>query len=488
MRFLVPFFLALGACSSNDAQNDGGVDASSDATASDVTASDTSAEASGPCTTRVEYGAAWIHGSNHPDDFDVADGSVTWDGTCTDDGANSYALLSNGWKPYFSGHSACVIALDGAASCNAGTKCTTRVAYGAGWLPPQNHPATYDDVDGRVFGDGICHGGSYANLSNGWQPHFSGGACPLSFRYDQCGGLYTNPVIAGDCPDPGVLRDGSTYYLSCTSGNAANAFPIYSSTDLAHWSLVSHVFPSNKKPTWAVSDLWAPEIHKVGTSYVAYFSARGKDGKLAVGAASASTPTGPFTDIGAPLIHDANMGLIDATEFENSDGKKYLLWKEDGNAVGKPTPIHIAPLSPDGTSITGATATLVTNDKAWEGAVTEGPFLVEHGGMFYLFYSGNSYANGTYAVGVARGASLTAAMTKPAGPILVTNDRWTGPGHCSVVDAPGGGTAMVFHAWKPDCVNQAGCGREVLTDAISWGADGWPTLPLAPSATTRPRF
>src|SRR4051812_9964984 len=199
MRLVVLLSLAVACSSGGDTTDGGGSDASSDVATGDViTTGDAAGDASGPCTTRVEYGAAWIHGGNHPTDFDVADGLVTWDGTCTDDGANSYAVLSNAWKPYFSGHSACVVALDAMPSCNAETKCTTRVAYGAGWLAPQNHPASYDDTDGRVFGDGICHGGSYANLSNGWQPHYSGGTCPLAFRYDQCGGLYTNPVIAGD--------------------------------------------------------------------------------------------------------------------------------------------------------------------------------------------------------------------------------------------------------------------------------------------------
>ena len=65
-----------------------------------------------PCSTRITYGSAWIHGANHPAPSDDAGGVVTWDGACVDDGANSYALLSNGWKPYFSGNGACVIALD----------------------------------------------------------------------------------------------------------------------------------------------------------------------------------------------------------------------------------------------------------------------------------------------------------------------------------------------------------------------------------------
>ena len=180
------------------------------------------------------------------------------------------------------------------------------------------------------------------------------------------------------------------------------------------------------------------------------------------------------------------MGLIDASEFTTSGNVPYVLWKEDGNAVGMPTPIHIAPLAVDGLSLTGPASTLITNDQAWEGAVTEGPWMVEHGGMFYLFYSGNSYANASYALGVARGTSPTAPMTKPAAPILVTNTAWVGPGHASIVDAPGGETAVVYHAWVAGCVNTAGCGREVLTDLIHWDSDGWPSIPLAPSSTTRP--
>src|SRR5512135_827860 len=65
-----------------------------------------------PCTTRIDYGGAWIHPAGHASSFDVTDGVVTWDRTCHDDGANSYAQLSNGWKPYFTGNGACSLTLD----------------------------------------------------------------------------------------------------------------------------------------------------------------------------------------------------------------------------------------------------------------------------------------------------------------------------------------------------------------------------------------
>src|SRR5262249_34151122 len=101
--------------------------------------------ASAPCRTRISYGQAWIHPAQHPAQSDVASGAVTWDGRCIDEGANSYALLSNGYKPYFQGHSACVIALDLSSECGTTTACTTRITYGASWLPPANHAAQYDD-------------------------------------------------------------------------------------------------------------------------------------------------------------------------------------------------------------------------------------------------------------------------------------------------------------------------------------------------------
>jgi GH43 family beta-xylosidase len=441
------------------------------------------------CTTRITYGEAWLHAASHPSQSDVTSGLVTWDGSCHDDGANSYAVLSNGWKPYFAGHSGCAMALDSSGCAGGPTSCSTRITYDAAWQHPDGHTAQYDDTAGRVFADGACidsGSSSSESLSNGWVPHFTGaGACGVSLSWSQCGGLYRNPVIAEGCPDPGVLRDGNTWVLTCTSGNAAAAFPLYTSSDLVTWTRVGNIFPSGKRPAWAVSDFWAPEIHKVGSGYVAYFTARGSDGKLSIGAASAPSALGPFTDLGAPLVHDSQMGLIDATEFADAAGAPYLVWKEDGNAVGKPTPIYGQPLAANGLALTGSRTTLITNDRPWEGAVVEGPWVIAHGGTWYLFYSGNSYADGRYALGVARAASPLGPYEKLPDPIVVTNGTWVGPGHGSVVEAPSGETVLLYHAWAAGHVNGPGDSRLVLLDPVTW-SNGWPRLPGAPSAVYRP--
>lgn len=90
---------------------------------------------------------------------------------------------------------------------------------------------------------------------------------------------YTNPVLATNCPDPGVLRlpDGSGFLAVCTSNFAVRsrgdpAFPLLHSPDLVHWRPRGHVFPTGGWPGWATENMWAPEVHWVSGRYVVYFT------------------------------------------------------------------------------------------------------------------------------------------------------------------------------------------------------------------------
>lgn len=442
-------------------------------------------DAAKPCTTRITYGSGWIKPASHPSSYDDASGLVTWDGSCkVDASGNAYATLSNGWKPYFSGKS-CIIALDTSGACpSAPTACATRVSYGPAWKPGPNHPAFHDDVAGVLTWDGVCHasgGESYATLSNGWTPYFSGSAgCDLSFRHTQCGGLFANPVVGSDCPDPGVLEEAGTFYMVCTPGWA---FPLRSSKDLVSWTSKGSVFTS--APAWAVSHFWAPELHKVGSTFVVYYSAKsGATGTFAIGAGTATSVLGPYTDLGKPLLTAPAPGVIDAHYFRASGGKHYLLFKVDGNAVGQPTPIRIQELAADGLSLVGSPTTILTNTLAWEGALVEGPWLVERGGMFYLFYSGNGYASPSYGVGVARASSPLGPYTKSGAPILVSKGAWAGPGHGSVLLGPSGDWVQLYHAWVAGKVGQPP-GRVALVDRLQW-ENGWPHMRGAPSSRSQP--
>lgn len=297
---------------------------------------------------------------------------------------------------------------------------------------------------------------------------------------------YQNPVIPFDCPDPGVLAtsdiDPPGFVAACTGGS----FPIRASRSLVTWTDTGAAILPNGKPAWAANGFrnWAPEIHRVGAGYVAYFTTVDSNDALAIGAASAPSPTGPFTETAGPLVQHP-LGVIDATFFEDTDQKRWLVYKIDGNSQGQPTPILARELAADGLSFaSGSSAVeLIRNDGgSWEGGVVEAPFVVRHEGMYYLFYSGNVYDH-RYRTGVARASSILGPYEKHGAPLLANNERWVGPGHGSIVTIVGetSGSMLdyfVYHAWTNagDGTQLGGDGRQVLVDRIVWGGDGWPAI------------
>src|SRR3954452_19148652 len=83
---------------------------------------------------------------------------------------------------------------------------------------------------------------------------------------------YENPVIAGDYPDPSVIRVGKEYWATATSSEWGPQFPLLHSTDLVNWELVGNVFPH--RPPWAVANFWAPEISAYNGRYFIYYVGR----------------------------------------------------------------------------------------------------------------------------------------------------------------------------------------------------------------------
>ena len=65
-----------------------------------------------------------------------------------------------------------------------------------------------------------------------------------------------------------------------------------------------------------------------------------------------------------PLVCPTNLGgAIDPSPFIASDGTLWLLWKNDGNAIGQTTTIWLQQLTPDGLSFAGGATPLIHNDQ-----------------------------------------------------------------------------------------------------------------------------
>ncbi|HYG08880.1 MAG TPA: family 43 glycosylhydrolase [Pyrinomonadaceae bacterium] len=305
------------------------------------------------------------------------------------------------------------------------------------------------------------------------------GACVVS-AVGQTRAVYTNPALAGDYPDPSVIRVGQDYWATATSSEWAPEFPIMHSRDLVNWRVVGSVF--QKRPAWSVGNYWAPEISEDRGRFYIYYTAKKKDGPLCVAVATARRPQGPYTDHG-PLICQ-EVGSIDGFPLRDENGQRYLLWKEDGNSRSVPTPIWAQPLSPDGTRLVGERQELIRNDQPWEkhaslpyGDLVEGPAVVRRGGWFYMFYSGNFCCarECNYMIGVARARKLLGPWEKnPANPIMRGNDTWKCPGHGTIVSDARGRDYLMYHAM--DAKDFVYVGRQALLDEVRWGADGWPTI------------
>ncbi|WP_425148712.1 glycoside hydrolase family 43 protein [Deinococcus sp.] len=282
---------------------------------------------------------------------------------------------------------------------------------------------------------------------------------------------YTNPVLNENVPDPFVLPSGGQFYLYVTNGGGYNV-PVYVSSDLVHWRVQGDALP--EQPSWASPGLtWAPEVMAFGNNrYVLYYTTHdAASGKQCVGAAVATRPAGPYTDRSAhPIVCQAALGgSIDPSPFQDVDGQRYLLWKNDGNCCAQPTRLYIQPLSADGLSLRGTPSALIANDQPWEGAVVEAPTLHRAGGAYYLLYSGGSYNDGSYAVGYATSPHLLGPYRKAdPNPLVVTKGAAVGPGHQSVVRDAAGQDWLVYHAWTAGAVGDGYGERSLRIDRITF--------------------
>jgi arabinan endo-1,5-alpha-L-arabinosidase len=306
-----------------------------------------------------------------------------------------------------------------------------------------------------------------------------------------------NPIRLSDTPDPGVVRANGKWYVYHTSSGRRGwpgRYPIVESANLTDWKQVGYIFLEDQLPPWCNESIswWAPEVHKVGNKYIAYYTARQNgSNRFAIGAAIADHPAGPFKDVGAPIVHTEGVGLIDVTWFKDpTNGKQYLIWKEDRNDFNppEPTPIIMQEMAEDGLKVVGQPKEILRNDLTWEGVLVEAPTLIHHGGWYYLFYSANAFSDDAYAVGVSRSRDIWGPYTKNPERIIRHNEDFSGPGHQFIIQDEKGVWHMFYHARLKKLERSY---RYLMHDIMTFGEDGWPKVndgfpgPVRPDALER---
>ena len=286
---------------------------------------------------------------------------------------------------------------------------------------------------------------------------------------------YRNPVIAGDFPDPSVIRVGDTYFAAATSSEWAPPYRLYESNDLVNWKYIGGLF--NDMPSWTMGSYWAPELYYHDSTFFVYYTARRtSDKKSFIGVAVTNDIRKGFTDKG--LIVEWTNEAIDAFVIEVK-GERYITWKAYGLDAGRPIEILGAKLSNDGLQTVGEVFTMIVGEEdGWERGGVEGQCLVEHGGYIYMFYSGNSCCGRgcNYQIGVARAKSITGPWKKYEGnPLMHGDDRFRCPGHGTLVETPDKRYFYMYHAY--DAAINVYLGRQGMLDEIIWDKDtGWPAF------------
>jgi len=289
---------------------------------------------------------------------------------------------------------------------------------------------------------------------------------------DQTPDTYQNPVIAGDFPDPTIIRVGNTYYAAGTSGNSVSCYPLYESTDLINWKKIGHIF--NEHPSWASSAFWAPELYYKDGTYFAYYTAKRKSDRVScIGVATTKDIHKGFTDQG--IIIDWGEEAIDAFVFQDDDNKTYIVWKAYGLTKGRQVELLCSELSDDGLHLVGEHFTFSDYAKGWKGGGDdEGPCLTKHDGTYYLFYSNGGCCDSrcNYCIRVARSKNLRSGWEQLPEPILQGSDVWRCPGHGTLVMTQDNRYFYMYHSFN---VANFGVGRQGMLDELVWDKQtGWP--------------
>jgi arabinan endo-1,5-alpha-L-arabinosidase len=272
-------------------------------------------------------------------------------------------------------------------------------------------------------------------------------------------------AIDQDFPDPALMQAAGRYWLYSTNSAAGNLPVATASAAYGSYRILGDALPKLGK--WASTGFtWAPDVTGLDDgSYLVYYTARHTEsGRQCVGAARSTDPAGPFEPVGAKPLYCpvAEGGAIDAAAFVDADGNRYVTWKNDGNAIGRPTHLYIQQVEADGVTPIGDPIKALTNDPDTEGGLIEAPYLVQHHRQYYLFYSYGSWQNETYTTGYAVAEKLAGPWVRAKEPLMTTRSMKgavIGPGGASFA-----GDLVALHGvvHKPDFYRAAYLAR------VSW--------------------
>ncbi len=275
-------------------------------------------------------------------------------------------------------------------------------------------------------------------------------------------------VFAG--ADPSVLAADGRYWIYPTDAGDGDKLYAWSSPDLAAWQKGPALL-TQKAVRWVGDDkaprhyLWAPHMTAANGKYYLYYSLGPQDPTPSrLGVAICDTSAGPCADSGKPLVTGGNgFEAIDPMVFvDPKTGTPYLY---AGGSAGATLRVWV--LAPD----------MITLDHEVKvdqpPNFTEGVFMHERNGVYYLSYSAGRWNSSGYQVHYAMALSPTGPW-RYVGPLLVSDEKYKGPGHHSFFQDPKDGQwYIVYHRWEGEKGDGPYRGnRRIAIQKLEYRADG----------------
>ncbi|KAF2494075.1 endo-1,5-alpha-L-arabinosidase [Lophium mytilinum] len=303
---------------------------------------------------------------------------------------------------------------------------------------------------------------------------------------------YANPgACSGTCNnshDPSIIRrssDGTYFRFSTGGGLAVHTAPAL----VGPWTYKGVVLSGGSKiDLTGNTDLWAPDVHLVGSTYYLYYSVSSFGSQnSAIGLATSTTlDVGSWTDHGATGIASSsskNYNAIDPNLI--AVGSAYYL--NFGSFWGD---IYQAPMAATPTKTSASSYNIAFNSSGTH--AMEGSYMFNHGGYYYLFFSRgiccgydtDRPAKGAeYSIEVCRSSSATGGFVDKNGVsctsgggtvVLASHGTVYGPGGQGVYDDPTYGPVLYYHHVDTS-IGYADGDKIFGWNTISW-VNGWPTV------------
>ena len=161
----------------------------------------------------------------------------------------------------------------------------------------------------------------------------------------------------------------------------------FSTKDMVNWTDHGSIF-SLDDIEWADDRAWAPQAVERNGKFYLYCPVHKKDGGMAIAVGVSDSPTGPFKDLGQPLVDEDDWNNIDPTVYIDDDGQAYLYF---GNPELRYVLLNEDMISYDKT--VGIVKVPMTEESFGKGShdtgtsYGEGPWFYKRNDIYYMMYS-----------------------------------------------------------------------------------------------------